>query len=113
MNLRGQVVPVIDQARRFRGAAAKGERRRVIVVRLGELQAGFVVEAVSEVLRVPLAALRAAPDLGGEETQVFDRVANLEDADRMVLIVSPQELLDRAERALLAGISGKNPAAAS
>ncbi len=111
MNLRGQVVPVIDQARRFGGAAASGSRRRVIVVRLGALQAGFVVASVSEVMRVPAGALRPAPELGGEETRVFDRVANLADAGRMVLIVSPQELLDRAERDLLAGLSRKTPAA--
>jgi len=107
MNLRGNVVPVIDQAQRFRGAAAQGARRRIVVVRLGELQAGFVVEAVSEVLRVPSAALRPAPELGGDETRVFDRVANLEESGRMVLIVSPQELLNRAEQALLADLSGK------
>jgi purine-binding chemotaxis protein CheW len=113
MNLRGQVVPVIDQAQRFGAAAASGARRRVIVVRLGELQAGFVVDAVSEVMRVPASALRPAPELGGEETRIFDRIANLEEAGRMVLIVSPQELLDRAEREILAKLSGKMPATAS
>jgi len=111
MNLRGQVVPVIDQARRFGSVAGSGARRRVIVVRLGDLQAGFIVDAVSEVMRVPGGALRPAPELGGEETRVFDRVANLEEAGRMVLIVSPQELLDRAEREILAGLDGKMPAA--
>jgi purine-binding chemotaxis protein CheW len=110
MNLRGQVVPVIDQARRFGGTAASGARKRVIVVRLGALQAGFVVESVSEVMRVPAGALRPAPVLGGEQTRVFDRIANLQDAGRMVLIVSPQELLDRAERELLATLDGKMPA---
>jgi len=113
MNLRGAVVPVIDQAKRFGGTTAKGKRRRVIVVRLGELRAGFAVDEVSEVLRVPTSALRPAPELGGEETRVFDRVANLEETDRMVLIVSPQELLDRAEREMLAALSGKSPASPS
>jgi purine-binding chemotaxis protein CheW len=67
MNLRGQVIPVIDQRRRFLGDAASGKRRRVVVVSLGDTQAGFVVDMVSEVLRVPASALRAAPELGGEE----------------------------------------------
>ena len=112
MNLRGTVVPVIDQAQRFGAAAATGTRRRVIVVRLGELQAGFVVDAVSAVMRIQASALRPAPDLGGEETRVFMSVANLEASGRIVLIVSPQELLDRTERALLAKLSGKLPASA-
>lgn len=107
MNLRGQVIPVIDQAQRFGGAEARGARKRVIVVQMGDLQAGFVVEFVSEVLRVPSDALRPAPELGGDETRVFDRVANLAEAGRMVLMMSPQELLDRTERDLLSGLQAK------
>jgi len=106
MNLRGQVLPVIDQRRRFLGDAASGKRRRVIVVSLGDIQAGFVVDAVSEVLRVPIDALRAAPELGNDETRVFDRVANLDSG--MILIVEPRELLDRAERDMLAAMANED-----
>jgi purine-binding chemotaxis protein CheW len=113
MNLRGQIVPVIDQSRRFGATAATGARGRVIVVRIGALQAGFRVDGVSEMMRVPASAIRAAPDLGGDETRVFDRIANLEEVGRMVLIVSPQELLDRAEREMLDALGRKTPAASS
>lgn len=112
MNLRGQVVPVIDQAERFGAGAAAGRKRRVVIVRIGDLRAGFMVDAVSDVLRVARSALRAAPDLGNGETRVFDRVANLADEQRIVLIVSPRELLDRAERDLLRSIAGKGATAA-
>ena len=111
MNLRGQVIPVIDQAKRFSGAASTGVKRRVVVVRLGDMQAGFIVDAASEILRVPLDALRDAPDLGGEGTKVFDRVANLPDQEKIVLIISPRELLDRAERDLLASIAKQDATA--
>ena len=112
MNLRGQVVPVIDQARRFGVRTAAGKRKRAIVVRLGALLAAFLVDSVSEVIRVPIDALRPAPEMGGEETRLFDRVADFGKVGRMVLIISPQELLDRAERDLLAGLDEKLPAAA-
>ncbi len=111
MNLRGEVIPVIDQAHRFNGAAATGAKRRVIVVRIGTLRAGFIVDGVSEVLRVELSALRDAPDLGTEGTRVFDRVANLEQEGRLVLIVSPRELLDRAEQDLLRELGRKGASA--
>lgn len=107
MNLRGQVIPVIDQAARFGASAAAGHKRRVVIVRIGDLSAGFVVDAVSDVLRVEADALRPAPDLGNAETRVFDRVANLAEEQRIVLIVSPRELLDRAEQDLLRSIAGK------
>lgn len=110
MNLRGAVIPVVDQGLRFQRDAATGKRRRVIVVSLGDTQAGFAVDAVSEVLRVPAAALRAAPELGTEGTRVFDRVANLEADGRMILIVEPQELLDRAERDMLGAMAAKGGA---
>lgn len=113
MNLRGEVIPVIDQAHRFRGTAASGEKMRVIVVRIGTLKAGFLVDAVSEILRVETGALRDAPDLGSEGTRVFDRVANLEEEDKIVLIVSPRELLDRAEQDLLREFGARESPAAS
>jgi purine-binding chemotaxis protein CheW len=113
MNLRGAVVPVIDQVRRFSGVAASGRKRRVVVVRIGELQAGFVVDAVSEVLRISTDAMRPAPQLGTDGTRVFERVANLEEQHRIVLIVSPRELLDRTERDMLAALGKKGKVASS
>lgn len=110
MNVRGQVIPVIDQSRRFNGTPIAGEKPRVIVVQVGELTAGFIVDAVSQVVQPPADALRPAPDLGSEGARVFDRVASLDGEDALVLIVSPQELLDRAERDLLLALGRKKAA---
>lgn len=108
MSVRGEVIPVIDQVRRFNGAEAMaGDKPRVIVVRIGTLTAGFIVDAVSEVAEIAEANIREAPDLGSEEARIFDRVAQLATSDDLVLIVDPQALLDRAERELVAGLSAK------
>jgi len=105
MNLRGRVVPVIDQRRRFR-LEGQGERRRerIVVVRIDQMQAGFVVDTVSEVLNIPQDQLRPPPDLAAEGSQVIDRIANIEIEGRMILLLDPRELLDRAEKDLLAGM---------
>lgn len=107
MNLRGEVIPVIDQGRRFHGVPVAAEKPRVIVVQVGTLTAGFIVESVSQVAWVPERATRAAPDLGSDETRVFDRIVSLDGEEALVLIVSPQDLLDRAERDLLAELGKK------
>lgn len=107
MNVRGTVVPVIDQSRRFGGASSSGERPRVLIVSLGEIRAGFIVDSVTEILRIPSRLLQPVPDLGSDGARVFGRVASLE--ERVLLIVSPQELLDRAERDLIAGLKTRNP----
>jgi purine-binding chemotaxis protein CheW len=101
MNLRGSVVPVIDQGQRFGTQPVAGVRARVIVMRIGDLCAGFVVDAVTGVVRVDAAAVRPAPDLGTCETHIFERVVNLVDEQRIVLVISPRELLDRAEADVL------------
>jgi purine-binding chemotaxis protein CheW len=109
MNLRGRVVPVIDQRRRFR-LDRQGERRRerVVVVTIDHMQAGFVVDGVSEVIRIPLSQLRPTPALAADLNQVVDRIANIEVEGRMILLLDPRELLDRAEKDLLAATVGNS-----
>jgi purine-binding chemotaxis protein CheW len=105
MNLRGKVVPVIDQRRRFSVAGDLSlDRCRVIIVELDGFQTGFVVDRVSDVLAVPTADLRSAPELTADETNVFDRIAMTERDGRMILLIDPKALLDRAERDVLASI---------
>ncbi|MGF9758907.1 chemotaxis protein CheW [Microvirga sp. 0TCS3.31] len=106
MNLRGRVVPVIDQRRRFKFEGQEERRReRIIVVRIDHMHAGFVVDSVSEVLKIPQSQLRPTPDLAADGSQVIDRIANIEVEGRMILLLNPRELLNKAEKDLLAAMS--------
>ncbi len=105
LSLRGRAVPVVDQRQRFAVPGAPPPRgRRIIVVTLGEVQVGFAVDSVTEVLALPDAALQPAPALAGEAGGV-SHVASPAGDDRMVLLVQPQALLDRVERDLLAALA--------
>jgi purine-binding chemotaxis protein CheW len=105
MSLRGQVIPVIDQRKRFEfERSARTRRERVIVVTVDRTQAGFVVDGVTEVLKVPVSQLRPAPELANDRSRVLDRVANIEVDGRMILLLDSRELLDRAEKDLLAAM---------
>jgi purine-binding chemotaxis protein CheW len=111
MNLRGQVLPIIDQRRRFGVTGVGTGRRRVIVTRINGKLAGFAVDGVSEILALPADQVSETPDFTrpgeAEDAPVFSRIANLETADgagRMILLIEPQALLDRAERDLLAAL---------
>lgn len=103
INLRGEVLPVVDQRRRFDmpPAAVDGAARRLIVVRTERHRAGLLVDAVSEVLTCDAAQVEPAPDLTGEANRLVQGVVNLEAAGRLVLLLDPAELLTRAERGLL------------
>jgi purine-binding chemotaxis protein CheW len=102
MNLRGVVVPVIDLRKRF-NIASKGSTGgdRILVLSLGAGKTGFVVDAVSEVARIPEAAIGAAPAVSAEQMRLIGRIANLDAQDRMILLVDPGSLLDRIEADVL------------
>jgi purine-binding chemotaxis protein CheW len=106
VNLRGEVLPVVDQRRRFdmpaRDASAD---RRLVVVRTERHRAGLIVDSVSEVLRCGSQALKPAPDLTGDALALVRSVINLESAGRIILLLDPLELLSRAERGLLDGFA--------
>lgn len=96
MNLRGKVVPIVDQGSRF-GASTKGLGRRVIVTAVNGLQVGFAVDSVSEILSLTADQIATASTLFSDDRQTFDRVAHLDAGERLVLIVDPKALLDKVE----------------
>jgi purine-binding chemotaxis protein CheW len=102
VNLRGEVLPVVDQRRRFDMPPSDASAtRRLIVVRTEKHRAGLIVDGVSEVLRCSAAAIEAAPDLTGDAQGLVHSVINLDAAGRIVLLLDPAELLTRTERGLL------------
>jgi purine-binding chemotaxis protein CheW len=106
INLRGRAVALIDQRSRFDSPASmQTAAARAIVVTIGKLQAGFVVDTVSEVKALPAAAVSVAPEFSSQQTDVFDRIAHIEADGRMVLLVDPQELLTKAERDVVVAIT--------
>ena len=102
MNLRGRVVPVIDQSARFEASRTDGAGRKVIVTSVAGLHAGFIVDGVSEILSLAPGDFRPASELLSSERTVFDRVATV--GERVILIVDPQALLNQAEADILAAL---------
>jgi purine-binding chemotaxis protein CheW len=102
VNLRGDILPIVDQRRRFEmPKPPDAKNRRVIVVRTAGHRAGLIVDSVSEVLSRPADAVKAAPDWTDEIARLVRGVINLENEDRIVLLLDPSELLTPAERGLL------------
>ncbi len=106
VNLRGAVVPILDQRRRFGADAADGSDGRILVVDFGGTRAGLLVDGVSHIRQVGSGQIGAAPELPGGGLRLFDRVITpLRDED-MILVVDPAMLLNPGERAQLAAAGG-------
>lgn len=102
VNLRGEVLPVVDQRRRFDMPALDARaQRRLVVIRTENHKAGLIVDSVSEVLRCVAGEIEPAPNLSNETVKLVHGVVNLEEEGRIVLLLDPAELLTRTERSLL------------
>jgi purine-binding chemotaxis protein CheW len=102
VNLRGDVLPVVDQRRRFdMPALENAEGRRLVIIKTDRHRAGLIVDSVSDVLRTHPENVDPPPDLTEATTRLIRGVINLEAAQRMVLLLDPTELLTRTEQGLL------------
>jgi purine-binding chemotaxis protein CheW len=98
VNLRGAVLPVVDLRARLRLARAeRDDLQRIVVLIVGGVRTGFVVDSVTEVLKLQVTAIERAPELSEEQARVISKVANLADGQRMLLILEADQLLGAAE----------------
>lgn len=97
INLRGTVVPVADLRAKFSMEATEYNKFTVIiVVSVGSKVIGLVVDAVSDVLDVPAAEMRSAPDLGNRvDTRFIRGMATI--GDRMTVLLDIDRLLSEDE----------------
>lgn len=74
INLRGQILPVIDFAARLGLPAATPNAASVVVVcELGDQLIGLLVEAVCDIIAVAPADVQPTPDVGAPEVTEFVR----------------------------------------
>lgn len=98
LNLRGHVIPVMDLRRRFGLQGSEVTREtRIMVVEVGGHTLGLVVDAVSEVLRVPAETIEPPHELTvGVDTGFLRGVAKLD--KRLVILLNLEELLQSQEQ---------------
>jgi purine-binding chemotaxis protein CheW len=93
INLRGRIIPVIDLKRKLGlGENLPGRAARIVVVKVRERLIGLLVDAASQVLRVPLSSIEAAPEEVVEIDLNFIRgVAKLQ--GRLIILIDLPKVL--------------------
>lgn len=104
INLRGKVIPIIDLRKRFGMAAQEHDKHtRIIVIEIKNVIVGFVVDSVSEVLRIPSSTVEPPPAIiSGIESEYISGVGKL--ADRLLILLDLDRLLKQSEQNMLAGV---------
>lgn len=98
INLRGEVVPVIDLKKRF--SLPQGEitdNTRIIIVTVEDLTVGMIVDSATEVIQLSEEDIEPAPSItGGIDSNFLDGVGKLDGKLLILLnlskILKPQEL---------------------
>lgn len=101
VNLRGQVIPIIDLRKRIgMTPAAHDKATRIIVVQLHKKTVGFIVDAVGEVKNIPSRVVEPPPPMvAGIESDYISGVGKL--ADQLLILLDLNMLLSEDERAQL------------
>ena len=98
VNLRGAVLPVIDQRRRFSLPDLEhNDRQRIMVFLVHGVRTGFIVDSVSEVLKISMSQISEAPEVATNENSAVARVANIVGSKRMILMLDVERLLNESE----------------
>ena len=100
-NLRGQVLPVLDLRKRFEMANMEDtDETRIITVQIGDIQAGMIVDAVSEVMSVDDETIEKVSNMVTTKASEFiEGIAKVD--NRLVILVDLSKVLSAEEESLL------------
>ncbi|WP_312643835.1 chemotaxis protein CheW [Hydrogenoanaerobacterium sp.] len=97
INLRGNIIPIIDvRLRLHRAEMEYNERTCIIVTNIKETYIGFIVDAVDEVTDIDEKDICPPPQIMGENRNTFiTGVGKL--SDKVVLLLDTMKILDKDE----------------
>ncbi|WP_145046330.1 chemotaxis protein CheW [Paenibacillus xylanexedens] len=107
INLRGVVIPVIDLRGRFSLPETEyTDQTRIVIVGVGDMQVGFIVDAANDVIDIKSSSIDSPPEVvGGVKARYLRGVAKLEN-DRLLIMLNLHEVLNKSEVVQLESVEG-------
>lgn len=101
INLRGKVIPVVSLRKKFFLEERENDvQSRIMIMDIQGITMGLIVDAVSEVLRVPASIVEQAPPMTSNISTEFIRgIAKLE--DRLIILLDMERLIGKPEETAL------------
>jgi purine-binding chemotaxis protein CheW len=104
ISLRGKVLPIVSLRRRFGLPDLEHDlQTRIMIMEIGGKLTGFVVDAVSEVIRIPASEIQPPPPLVGgcvTEQDMINGVFSHE--NRLLVLIEADRLLNEGQQGMLA-----------
>jgi len=97
INIRGDVIPVIEMRKRFEVEGERDLPPRMIIVRVENQWVGMIVDSVTEVIRVPASEIKPPPKvMGGEGARYLNGVC--QHGNDLVMLLNLDEILTSEEK---------------
>jgi purine-binding chemotaxis protein CheW len=110
-NLRGEVVPVLDTRKRFElPVKPSDDRTRVMIVDIGGVKTGLVVDSVREVLNLARKDIAPPPEAigsAGVQQQFISGIGKVDAGKRMIVLLDVKRILSRQEQVHLSEVTTK------
>jgi len=104
ISLRGKVIPIVSLRRKFGLSDHNYDvHTRIMIMDIGGRLTGFVVDAVSEVIRIPASDIQPPPPMVGgcaAEQDMINGVFSHE--ERLLVVIEAERLLSDGQQGLLA-----------
>ena len=108
INLRGDVIPIIDLGSKFGIKGEKAGSGRVIVVEVDKKSMGMLVDSVSHVIRIDGDQIDSMPLFGGTTGSYVRGVAKM--GDRLIVLINIDKILTAEEKIDLQKIKDQSKA---
>ena len=87
INLRGNVVTVIDTRRRFGLPPTESDdSSRIVILEVEGQVVGILVDSVAEVVDLPGSAIESAPNVGNDESSKYIQGVTSRDGELLILV---------------------------
>ena len=104
INLRGRIIPVMDIRLRFNMDILEyNDRTCIIVAMIDDMDIGFIVDSVSEVLSIPESDIVDPPEMNKSSNKFIKGIGKV--GDEIKLLLDYHSLLSYGDAEILANIS--------
>lgn len=105
INLRGRIIPVIDLRKRFSLAISEhNDDTRIIIVEVSGQTVGIIVDAVTEVVRLPAASVEPPPPTFILDARYIYGVGKID--GRLLILLEIDNILTTQEEIALKQVNG-------
>lgn len=106
INLRGKVIPIISLRKKFNLTEADHDKRtRIMVMEVGGELMGFIVDEVSEVLRISEKEIQPPPPVVASNIDQECMAGVINQAERLLVLLNLEKMFSLDEKMLFSSVT--------